>query len=472
VLIPLKIARDQPLQQQLYDQLHTLIASSRLMLGTRMPSTRMLADQFSISRTTVLLTYERLLAEGWLKALPSKGTFVARQSNSDAAERALSPASFEIRPLNQVAPAMCIGRPDPALFPAGSWRTLTRNALGRLGAQLAGEHAGGHPRLRMAIAAWLSASRGLAVGAEQIVLVNGRQQALHIAGCLLLNPGARAVVEDPCDTQTAAALAATGAELVRVAVDHDGLCTSLLPEGGVALAHVTPEHQRPLGVTLTGARRTALLQWAERTGAVIVEEDCEGELRYRGMVAPSLMSLDTAGRVILIGGFCSSLGPWLTLGYMVVPQHLIAPALAARRLVDDSPRWLEETALAEFLLSGGYARHVHRLAKAYASRRDALVAALFRHFGDATSTWGLGAGLRLTWFPPPEAGSPAVLADLARRCGLEVAVAAVGANRDKPTLAALLLGFGALAEQQIEARVGRFAELVASGQSSIALSAD
>jgi GntR family transcriptional regulator / MocR family aminotransferase len=462
VLIPLKIARDQPLQRQLYDQLHALIASSRLMLGARMPSTRMLADQFSISRTTVLLTYERLLSEGWLKALPSKGTFVARPRNGDAAERVVSPASLEIPAMTQVAPATCIGRPDPALFPAGSWRTLTRNASGRLGAQLAGEHAGGHPRLRAAISAWLSASRGLAVGADQIVLVNGRQQALHVAARMLLGPDTRAVVEDPCDAQTAAALAGTGAELVRVAVDHDGLCTSLLPVGGAVLAYVTPEHQRPLGVMLTGARRTALLQWAERTGAMILEEDCEGELRYHGMDAPPLMSLDTAGRVILIGGFCSSLGPWLTLGYMVVPQHLVASVLAARRLIDESPRWLEETALADFLLSGGYARHVHRVAKAYAGRRDALVAALGRHFGNATPTWGAGAGLRLAWHVPPALGTAATIAELARRCGLEAAALA------HMTSQIVLFGFGSVSESQIEAGVRQLAALNQSNEVLVA----
>jgi GntR family transcriptional regulator/MocR family aminotransferase len=471
VLIPLKIARDQPLQQQLYDQLHVLIASSRLMLGTRMPSTRMLAEQFSISRTTVLLTYERLLAEGWLKSLPSKGTFVAHPSTAAVPERAVSVQIPIASAPAQADSGMRIGRADPSLFPAGRWRALTRSALGRLGAQLAGELAAGHPRLRTAIAGWLSTSRGLAVAAEQIVLVNGRQEALHVAGHLLLRSGMRAVVEDPCDPRTAATFAATGAELVRVPVDLDGLCAGLLPEGPVALAHVTPEHQRPLGVTLTAARRTALLQWAERTGAMIVEEDCEGELRYHGMDVPPLVSLDGSERVILIGGFCSTLGPWLSLGYMVLPHRLVADALAARRLIDDSPRWLEETALAEFLLSGGYARHVHRLGKIYASRRDALVTALRRNFGETTSTWGAGAGLHLTWFPPQEAGAPAALAELARRCGLEAAIPAADKTRNEPAVRALLLGFGLLSEQQIGSRVGRFAGQIDAAMPRAALSA-
>jgi GntR family transcriptional regulator / MocR family aminotransferase len=463
VLIPLKIVRDQPLQQQLFDQFRELILSSRLAPGVRLPSSRMLADQFSISRTTVLLTYERLLAEGWLEALPAKGTFVAHARSATANGRAAQSHAFEPATRAQPARGTRIGRPDPSLFPAGRWRSLMRGALNQFGARLASEHAEGHPTLRAAIAGWLSTSRGLAVTPEQIILVNGRQQALHVAGHLLLHQGARAVVEDPCDPQTVAAFASEAAELVRVPVDRDGLCTDLLPESRVALAHITPEHQHPLGVVMTQVRRQALLQWAERTGAVIVEEDCEGELRYHGMDVASLMSLDRSDRVILIGGFCASLGPWLTLGYMVVPDRLIAATLAARRLIDDSPRWLDEVALSEFLLSGGYARHVHRVGRIYAARRDALLAALGRHFGEATETWGSGAGLHLSWFPKPELGQVAALARVASQSGLEAASAGTRT---------LLLGFGSLSESQIETCTARFAAAIQTDSMLAALEAD
>jgi GntR family transcriptional regulator/MocR family aminotransferase len=462
LLIPLKLVRDQPLQQQLFDQLRDLIAACRLQPGTRMPSTRMLAEQFSISRMTALLTYERLIAEGYLETLPAKGTFVAR-----GGAEAIPLTSRTSQP-SRPATVHGVGRPDPALFPTGRWRALTRTALDRLGAELAGEHAGGHPTLRAAIAGWLSTSRGLAVAPDQIILVNGRQQALHVAAQLLLHPGARVVVEDPCDPLAAAAFTRTGGALIRVPVDADGLCTSLLPPGQASLLHVTPEHQRPLGAPLSAARRHALLAWAERSGAVVLEEDCAGELRYHGMEAASLTSLDTSQRVILLGGFGYALGPWVTLGYLVVPPRLAAAAQAARRLIDDSPRWLEETALAAFLQSGGYARHVHRLGKAYASRRDALLASLSRHFGTC-AVWGDGAGLHVSWFPPRRCGSAAGLATLARQCGLDAALVE-GSHAAEQTGRPVLLGFGSLAERQIEARVARFAEL--SMAAGTALSAD
>jgi GntR family transcriptional regulator/MocR family aminotransferase len=365
-----------------------------------------------------------------------------------------------------------VGRPDPSLFPAGRWRTLMRGALDGLGAQLASDHPAGGPALRNAVADWLSTSRGLAVAPDQVILVNGRQQALHIVAHLALHPGARAVVEDPCDAAAAAALGSEAAELVRVPVDADGLCTDCLPAGNVALAHVTPEHQRPLGVTLARGRRIALLTWAARSGALVLEEDCEGELRYGAMNVPSLLSLDAEERVILLGGFCTSLGPWLGLAYLVLPRRLVAAALAARRMIDDSRRHLEETALAELLSSGGYARHVHRLGKAYASRRDALLVALRAQFGEPAMTWGAQAGLHLAWFPPDDAGSPGYLASLARRCGLEAAALPADARGRPPGAQVVLLGFGALAERQIAARVAQFAVLAQANRVDTALSAD
>jgi GntR family transcriptional regulator / MocR family aminotransferase len=471
LLIPLKLVRDQPLQQQLYEQLRELIAAARLQPGARMPSTRMLAEQFSISRITALLTYERLIAEGYLETLPAKGTFVARGPAPASPECHAAPARSSAHARSTRSPGPGIGAPDPVLFPAGRWRALTRNTLDRFGAQLGREHANGHPTLRAAIAGWLSTSRGLAVDPEQVIPVNCRQQALHIAAHLLLIPGARAVVEDPCDARAATAFASAGPALLRVPVDVDGLCTSQLPSGRVAMAYVTPEHQRPLGVTLSADRRIALLAWAARSGAVIVEEDCEGELRYHGMDVPLLMSLDDNGQVIRIGGFCCSLGPWVTLGYMVVPPRFIAPAIAARQAIDDSVPWLEEAALADFLLCGGYARHVHRLGKAYLSRRDTLVGGLRRHFGADTTIWGEGAGLHLSWLPPASAGPAAMLARLAGGCGLEAAMAA-GEGTPRAGPQAVLLGFGNLTEPQIEARMTRFAGALQAGRAGGAIGAD
>jgi GntR family transcriptional regulator/MocR family aminotransferase len=535
LLIPLKLVRDQPLQQQLYDQLQTLIASARLQPGARMPSTRMMAEQFSISRITVLLTYERLIAEGYLQTMPAKGTFVARGPNgcrgfahkgvgpafgdgaafggmparlglpatkvgpmparpgptlaglgptpaglasaaakpgsqprwdhseaghTQTRERAAADCPVSDRAVSHCAGAGAgllaehrVGRPDPALFPIARWRALLRAALDRFGSGPPPEHPAGSPMLRAAIAGWLSTSRGLAVAPDQVVLVTGRQQALHIAARMLLRPGERVVLEDPGDHLAECVYADAGAIAVPVPVDCDGLRTELLPGGEAALVHVTPEHQRPLGVLLAPERRTSLLMWAAQAGAMVLEEDCDGEFRYGGMEAPPLMSLDQADRVIHVGCFSTALGPWLSLGYMVVPRSLIIPALAVRRLVDGSSSWLEHSALAEFLESGSYARHVHRLRKTYLARREALTGALRTHFGTAGALWGSGAGLHLAWHVPPALGPAAAVAELARHCGLEAAAVA-----HAPTQA-VLLGFGTVSERQIETGVRQLAAL-------------
>lgn len=475
MLIPLDLQRDQPLQQQLYGQLRALIDAARLRPGLRMPPTRAVAEQFSISRNTVLLTYERLIAEGYLETLPAKGTFVARfpavrPAGHRPAGLAETPAHFAASGPDGVPSETRVGRPDASLFPAGRWRTLMRDALDSQGARLSSSHPAGSPVLRVAIADWLATSRGLAVAPDQVILMNGRQQALHMAAHLALRPGARVVVEDPCDPDAAATLAGEAAELVRVPIDADGLRVERLPSAPIALVHVTPEHQCPLGARLSHARRLALLAWAARTGGLVLEEDCEGELRYGGLNLPSLMRLDSAECVILLGGFGKSLGPWLHLAYLVVPGRLVGAALKTRRLIDDSRHCLEETALAGLLDSGGYARHVHRLGKAYASRRDVLLGALQQHFGAPPVAWGAHGGLHLAWFPPPDMGSASYLASLAQRCGLDAAALPADTRQRLPQCQPVLLGFGALPERQLTSRVGQFASLAQNRV--IALSAD
>lgn len=459
MLIPLALNRDQPLQQQLYEQLRLLVQNARLRPGARMPSSRMLADQFGISRVTVLLVYERLIAEGIVETLPARGTFVAsvvpRPEKSEGgrlAEREMERA--QPRPF---------GRPDSALFPFGRWRSLMRQALDTMGAQAAPPHPAGDPALREAIALWLSVSRGLAVSAEQIVLVSSRQQGLHLAAHLVHPAGGQVLLEDPCDPAAAAALGGDGRSVARIPVDAEGIVTAALP-AAAGLLHVTPGHQRPLGVMLSAARREALLAWAASCGALVLEDDCDGELRYGAGGLPSLMALDTQSRVIMLGGFCLSLGPWVQLAYLVLPRELVAAAVAARRSMDDNGTLLEHTALTGLLRGGFYARHLHRIGKVYAARRAAMLGALKRHFDAHATIWGADAGLHLAWFAAPSLGTAAEIAAQAHGCGLDAECV--------PGRQAVLLGFGSLSEQQIAPRVARLAALLVGDDAPRAQAAD
>jgi GntR family transcriptional regulator/MocR family aminotransferase len=445
MLIPLKLVRDQPLQQQLYEQLRQLIISSRLAPDTRMPSTRMLADQFSISRMTVLLTYERLIAESYLRTVPAKGTFVSR---SLAADENHYPARSGNAGCDDTKAKHEVGRPDPRLFPAGRWSAHIRGALGHLGASLADEHVHGDPLLRQAIARWLSRSRGIGVNPDQIILANDRQHALHIVARLLLRPGGRAAIESPCDPRTELLIAGSDVAVVRVPVDGDGILTDRLPAGPAALALVTPEHQRPTGAVMSLQRRQALLAWAVRSGATVIEEDSDGEFRYGSMDAPPLMSLDRDASVIHAGGFAASLGPGMMLAYLAVPQRLIGPARTAARLIGGCAGRLEQAALADLLASGGYARHLYHAGKTYLGRRDTMIGSLRRHFGERIRVGGTTAGLHLAWTLPAHLQCAAEVAVLARRFGLD---AESGGDR------LVLLGFGISEEHQIEAGVSRLA---------------
>ena len=446
MLIPLKLVRDQPLQQQLYEQLRDLVVSGHLADGARMPSTRMLAEQFSISRITVLLTYERLIAESYLSSVPAKGTFVSRLPPHHAAR----PAARSVSDRLEFVPSAA--RPDPRLFPTGRWRTLVRDALDHLGASFALDHQDGDPALRRAIAHWLSTSRGLAIDPEQIILANGRQHALHVAARLLLRPGTRAVIETPCDPRAEALIASTGATLFKVSVDDAGIQTDLLPDGPVAMAVVTPEHQRVLGVVMSENRRHALLAWAERSGAMVIADDVDGELRYGSMDLRPLMALDQGARVIHLGGFGMSLGPGVQLAYLALPIPLIAAVRTAGRLIDDNSSRLEATALANFLATGAYARHLHQLRKIYLGRRDALIRALREHFGADIRIGGQTVGLHFVWHLPHSMEDAGAVAGLARCHGLNV----ISFGED-----ALLMGFGVPDESYIDRSVAGLAQALA-----------
>lgn len=267
------------------------------------------------------------------------------------------------------------------------------------------------------------------------------------------------VVEDPCEDFAADLYTSAQAEIVRVPVDADGICTNRLPTGPARLVHVTPQHQGPLGVTLSAERRRQLLEWAAQSSATVLEEESQGEFRYAAVDAPPLMSLDREGRVLHVGCFASTLGPWLTLGYLVVPQWLVPKALAARRLIDDHALWLEEDALAELLDTGAYARHVQRLRKVYHRRRDALIESMQHHFGGNLRLGGSHAGLHLAWRVPEGLGSSSEVATLARRAGLQAAAL--------PGAPVVLLGFAMPAERLIAAGVAQLAGQLETGVQAV-----
>ena len=463
MLIPLKLIRGRPLQQQLYDQLRTLIASGRLQAGARMPSTRMLAEQFAISRITVILTYERLVAEGVLYTLPAAGTFVGTVQGSGSPGLAREPASRSV-----AAGAHEVGLPDPELFPANRWRAALRHALDRAGLRQPGDTQDDSPSLRSTISGWLAATRGLSVAPEQIVVVSGRRRALDMIIELLGPSGRRALIEAPCDAAVTRAYERVGAKIVTVPVDEDGMRTEGLPAGTAALAHVTSGHQNPLGVVLSSERRETLAAWAAAAGAFIVEEDQDADLRTDAALVPPMAAGPAASRVIYMSGFAATMAPWLQLAYLVLPPALAEKAATAHRAIDEHASWLEEAALGEFIVSGAFARHVHRARKVYAGRRHALAEARLVHLPEI-SLVGADNGLHQAWRLPDGFELVDRFLEVAGSRGLIAArPAPCSVARGMPLDRIVLVDVARINEVRIDQTLGEIARAIRNGDGSAA----
>jgi GntR family transcriptional regulator / MocR family aminotransferase len=434
-----------PLYHQVYRAFRKDILSRTLAPGERVPSTRALAGFLKISRNTAVLAYEQLLAEGYFEAcLGAAGTVVApvlppdsrhfsssksygrsqtlnrtRVRLARAGERILNSAQRVRRSLGlptlswELTPPHLRYdfRPGRAAFgdlPYALWCRLlgarARHAnLGDLGY--------GPPQgrweLREAIANRLRRLRGVDARPERIVIVNGTQQALDLVSRVLLNPGDRVLMEDPHYTGARCALMAAGAELVTSPVDDHGIQVPKATKAkrSFRLAYVTPSHQFPTGVVLPISRRLELLDWASRAGAFIVEDDYDSEYRYDGPPLQALAGLDREGRVIYVGTFSKVLFPALRLAYVVLPESLVKAVVAAKAIGDAGTAALEQLVLADFIGMGYFDRHLRRTNASNAARRNALVTAIRKEFGDRAKICGANTGLHLlVWLKSTSGG--------------------------------------------------------------------
>lgn len=449
------------------------IASGALAPGQRTPSSRALARDLGCARNIVLLAYEQLLLEGYLVSRGRTGTFVSPNlpvpEATSRRDRVLAPSASARAPLSRLGRAMTdaaararvvtrrhrdcpidfifgLTQPDDRLI-----RRL-RQALAEPLRERAFAYGppAGDPALRAEIARRFQAARGISRPADHIVITNGAQQALDLSARLLLEPGAEVVVEDPGYEAAAAAFLGAGARLIPVPVDRDGLDPARLPAGRrrVRLVYVTPSHQFPTGAVLPAARRYALLAWAKRHDAQILEDDYDGEFRYAGQPVPALASLD-ADTVIYCGTFAKSLFPASRLGYLVLPPALVAPAIHAKWLTDRGSSPLIERAIARLLQTGEYDRHIRRMQRRYAERRQALIDALRERLGDDVEVGGSSTGLHLVaWLPrlPPKRIDALVDACRARGVG----VYSINAYARRPLgRTGLVFGYGLVTRAEI-----------------------
>jgi GntR family transcriptional regulator/MocR family aminotransferase len=415
-----------PLFRQVYLRLREAILSGAFHSGEKLPSTRDLAEQLGISRTVVLLAYDQLLAEGFVVGRSGSGTFVS--SGVGGGQPTPSASSAELR-LSRFGSSAAIawsrinypqrrqrslpydfayGRSDLQNFPFEMWRrTLLRCARKAPISEFDYGPASGNIALREAICVHLRRSRAVICDASQVIVVNGSQQALDLIARILIERGDRVAIEDPSYQGTREILSATGAHLLPVAVDRDGLDPAKLP--GARIAFVTPSHQFPTGAILPLTRRLALLEWAKRRNAVIVEDDYDGEFHYEGQPLESLQGLDREGRVIYIGTFSRTVFSSLRIGYLIAPKRLIAAFTAAKWLCDRHTATLEQQALAKFISQGIYERYLRRVRRRNAARRQALLDAIGKWIGDRVEITGDGAGAHVVLWPRQRIREEAVM---------------------------------------------------------------
>jgi GntR family transcriptional regulator/MocR family aminotransferase len=463
--LPFDRSSGVPVHRQIYEGLRRAILDGLLRPGQRIPSTRALAMDLGVSRLPVLTAYEQLLHERYLEGRVGSGTFVSSAIPDDLLRSPVPPVAAAAARASPALRAPRLPPRDrdegglgpfrmslPALdrFPHAEWgRLVARHAHALTHAQMAyGDPAGLVP-LRVAIAEHLRTVRAVRCEAEQVLIVSGSQAALRLAAAVLLAPGDRVAMEEPGYPGARAALRAGGAELVPVPVDDEGMSvTSLRRRGGrVRAAYVTPSHQYPLGTSMTAARRLALLDWAFRGDAWVLEDDYDSEYRYVSRPLGALQGMDAHERVVYIGTFSKVLFPAVRVGYLVVPPSLWQRFVEAREAFDLFSPTLYQLALAEFLREGHFARHLRRMRGVYLGRRDALLTGLARYCGDRLTLHNADAGLHLAVLLPAGLDDADVVRRLAERGMTATALSTCYAGTARRS--GLLLGFGGSTERRL-----------------------
>ena len=370
-------------QQGAYDALRAAILNRQLPAGSRLPSTRSLAERWLVSRGTLEAAYERLHSEGYVQRVAGSGTrvcavipeqFIAAPTPSETPRRMAVPDQPEAGVQSHVP--FVARRPDAGLFDLKAWaRCISRGLLAAGPGVLEAAHPAGLPALREQIADYLRSYRGMHCEADEVIVTTGIRHGLDLIARTVLRPGDIACVEDPGYKPARRLFSLAGAHVLAIPVTAEGLDTAQLPDAA-RLAYVTPAHQAPLGMTLSVSHRLALLDWAARADAWVVEDDYDSEYNYNSAPLAALKSLDSGDRVIYCGSFNKNLFPGLRVGFMVVPKALRPALLRTLQLTGHSVGATDQLGLVEFLGSGAFVRHLRASRQAYQARRDALLGCL------------------------------------------------------------------------------------------------
>lgn len=473
----------EPLYRQLYTGVRAAILGGRLAPGARVPSTRTIAEDLGVSRNTVLVAFDQLIAEGYLVGATGSGTRVVSElpdamlhvrarprlrRTAHARAPGISRRGTALLAMPSDASGPRVGsaafRPGvPAVedFPSDLWARLAGRRLRRLSRELL-EHGDpqGYRPLREAIAAYLASARGVRCDAAQVVVVGGTQQALDLAARVLLDPEDVVWLENPGYLGARGAFLGGSAALIPVPIDEEGIdvAAGRRRAPGARLAYVSPSHQYPLGIVMSLGRRLALLQWARESKAWVLEDDYDSEYRYTGRPLMALQGLDTDECVIYLGTFSKTLFPALRLGYLVVPPALVDAFVAARGVGDQHSPSLEQVILSDFIAEGHYARHIRRMRELYRERQEVLLDAAERQLTGLLELRPACTGLHLLGLLDQRIDDRAV-SDEAAAHGI-IARPLSRYYMEGPTLRGLLLGYAAVPPDLIRSGVRTLAHAI------------
>ncbi|UYP89974.1 PLP-dependent aminotransferase family protein (plasmid) [Escherichia coli] len=456
------------LNKRLYDTLRQAILARAITPGSRLPSSRDLAQQLSLSRNTVLATYEQLLAEGYIETRPGSGTFVTEQlpdGNMESVPDAQEGSSHSATPtLSQRGMhllgyagastrqwgAFMPGIPDIASFPHDLWRRTQTRLMRRMKPeQLSYSPMGGSPELQLALTEYLRVARSVECTPEQVLITEGTHQGMDLLAKMLCNPGDTAWIEDPCYWGMRNVLTINGLRVTPIDVDDQGMAPpeTLSPRRIPRLICVTPSHQYPLGAVMSLARRQRLLALAQEHNSWIVEDDYDSEFRFSGNPVPALQGLNRNAPVIYIGTFSKTLYPGLRVSYMVLPPQLAQELKVAHAELYRGGHWLTQSTLSEFIREGHYAAHIRRMRLLYARRRALLTQLIETHLGSEFVGDRSNAGLHMLLKLPAHIDDVLLSSHILRH---GVMVKPLSSYYLRPTVErGLLLGYASVEESDI-----------------------
>lgn len=496
LLVTLQPDSNTPLHKQLYDEVRLAILSGRLPSGQKVPSTRSLSKSLGVSRATVTTAFDFLLSEGYLESFVGSGTYVCRELPDDILTVSDNEPAYLVaensQPQSQTSPRrqlswygeslqttewldfseeepeiqFTFGRPDLEHFPLKQWNQLVAHHSKKREYFLldSPSKAQGFEPLQEAVAGYLAKSRAFVCDPQQVIIVNGSQQAIALVTRVLVDRGDLVGLEEPGYIGAQRLFLAQGAQLVAIPVDTAGArLDELKTKYGTAdnrlkLVYLTPSHQYPTGVVLSLSRRLDILSWARKTQTLIIEDDYDSEFRYRGRPIPALAGLDSGGSVIYMGTFSKILLPSLRIGYIVVPHDLIEVFRRAKWLADRHSPLLEQQVLADFIAQGHMDRHVRRMKRLYEQKRRVVISELKRHLGRRATIYGDNAGIHV--LVRIESDLPD--SEIVERCGiLGVGIASTRKlYLTEPKQGEFMLNYGSLTEEEIKRGIAVLAKVV------------